>query len=62
MRTILGWTPGLRTLVSSGVLPCGCLAGTYETWTKQVVTIVDEKSSTCPHADHDKNAILAGSW
>lgn len=57
-RTILGWTPGLRTLVSSGVLPCGCLAGTYETWSQQIVTIVDEKSGSCPHADHDKNAIL----
>jgi hypothetical protein len=30
-------------------------------WSRELVTIVDEKSDACPHADHDKNAILAGS-
>lgn len=56
-RTILGWTPGLR-IISGGVLPCGCLAGTYETWSKDVVTIVDERGARCPHDLHQINAIL----
>lgn len=58
VRTILGWTPGLRNLISGGVLPCGCLAGAYETWTKKVVTIVDERGVNCPYDQHQTNTIL----
>lgn len=56
-RTILGWTPGLRTLVGGRVLPCGCLTGIYNTWTGDVVAIVDAPSDACPHA-HCEHAIL----
>jgi len=41
------------------VLPCGCLVGTYETWTKDMVTIVDERGSACPDERHRKDAILS---
>jgi hypothetical protein len=54
----MGWTPGLRNLVSGGVLPCGCLVGTYETWTRRVITIVDERASACGDDRHQANAIL----
>jgi hypothetical protein len=57
-RTILGWTPGLRNLVSGTVLPCGCLVGTYETWTRSLITIVDERGRGCGDDHHQANAIL----
>jgi hypothetical protein len=57
-RTILGWTPGLRHLVSGSVLSCGCLAGTYETWTGEAVTIVDARGSACRDDRHQTDAIL----
>jgi hypothetical protein len=57
-RTILGWTPGLRSLVSGAVLPCGCLVGTYETWTQSLITIVDERGTECGDDRHQANAIL----
>ena len=56
--TIGGWTPGVRVLVEGRVLSCGCLAGRYETWTKDVVTILDEPAKTCPIESHVKNAVI----
>jgi hypothetical protein len=57
-RTILGWTPGLRALVGGRVLPCGCVAGIYETWMKDQVTILDARGHTCSVAGHAENAVL----
>ena len=57
-RTIGGWSPGLRTLVGSQVLPCGCLAGVYETWSNQQVTIVDSHCQACTLSAHETNHIL----
>jgi hypothetical protein len=48
----------LRNLVSGGVLPCGCLVGTYETWARRVITIVDERGHACHDDRHQANAIL----
>jgi hypothetical protein len=56
--TIAGWTPGVRTLVEGRVLPCGCLIGTYETWTRKLVTIVDARGDTCSDGAHAMNAIV----
>lgn len=58
VRTILGWTPGLRTFLSGRVLPCGCLTGTYETWTQGTVTIIDARGCNCPNAGHQTNVIV----
>jgi hypothetical protein len=44
--------------VSGTVLPCGCLAGRYATWTNHVVTIVDARGVACLDAHHATNAIL----
>jgi hypothetical protein len=56
--TILGWTPGLHSLISGRQLPCGCLVGTYETWGRDVVMIVDAHSDACHDEHHEPNAIL----
>jgi hypothetical protein len=56
--TIAGWTPGVRTLVEGRVLPCGCLTGTYETWTGGLVTIIDARGDRCPNRAHATNVIV----
>jgi hypothetical protein len=40
---------GLR----SQVLPCGCLAGVYETYDRRIVTLLDEKSPGCADPTHE---------
>jgi hypothetical protein len=54
--TILGWTPGLHSLVTSRRLPCGCLTGTYLTWRGSLVAIVDSHVDGC--VKHRANLIL----
>jgi hypothetical protein len=56
--TIGGWSPGLRTLLGTRMLGCGCLAGVYETWSNEQVTIIDTRGRTCPIATHETNGIL----
>ena len=34
-------------------LPCGCVAGVYETYDGEVVTLVDERDSTCQIDTHE---------
>jgi hypothetical protein len=40
-------------------LPCGCVAGTYQTWSGIVLTIVDAPGPACPHADHREHWVIA---
>jgi hypothetical protein len=40
--------------VSSRFLPCGCLAGVYETYGGAIVTIVDSKSASCGDSAHEE--------
>jgi hypothetical protein len=40
------------------VLPCGCVVGTYETWSRGLITIVDERGRSCRDDRHQANAIL----
>ncbi len=58
-RSLMGWTPGLRSLVSGRVLPCGCVAGVYETWTRSLVTILDERDVRCQNPGHAVHEILS---
>ncbi len=58
-RSLMGWTPGLRSLVSGRVLPCGCVAGVYETWTWSLVTILYERDAGCQNPGHAVHEILA---
>jgi hypothetical protein len=38
--------------LGSQLLPCGCLAGIYETYGGPVVRIVDVKGDDCPESGH----------
>ena len=58
VRSILGWTPGLRTLLGGRVLPCGCLAGTYQTWSNRVVVILDARYEGCGDEGHRLHLVL----
>jgi hypothetical protein len=42
----------LRGLTSC-VLPCGCVAGVYETYDGEVLTLLDERESTCQIDTHE---------
>jgi hypothetical protein len=39
--------------LTSRILPCGCVAGVYETYDGTVVTLVDERESTCQTNTHE---------
>jgi hypothetical protein len=38
--------------LTSRLLPCGCVAGIYETYDGKVVTLLDERQSSCEDANH----------
>jgi hypothetical protein len=38
--------------LSSRLLPCGCLAGVYETYDGAIVTILDARAATCADPTH----------
>ena len=38
--------------LSSRVLPCGCMAGVYETYDGETVVILDVRGPACVTADH----------
>ena len=44
--------------LSSRLLPCGCLAGIYETYDGNVVTILDERDETCRDRRHVNGNVL----
>jgi len=39
--------------LTSRVLPCGCVAGIYETYDGPVVTLLDEREATCQIDGHE---------
>jgi hypothetical protein len=42
-------------------LPCGCLAGIYETYRDEIVTIVDAPGPACEHPRHLAGSVLPAS-
>jgi hypothetical protein len=40
--------------LSSRFLACGCLAGVYETYGGEIVTIVDAKAPACADSAHEE--------
>ena len=44
--------------LSSTCLPCGCLAGVYETYDSTVVTILDAKGTACPSSSHREGRVI----
>ena len=57
-RSILGWTPGVRSVGRGRVLRCGCLAGVYEVWTGDVVVMIDAWSVRCTEPQHAEHLVL----
>jgi hypothetical protein len=47
----------LRGLSSKG-LPCGCVAGVYETYDALIVTIIDAKGTGCDVQSHREGKIV----
>jgi hypothetical protein len=39
--------------LTSRLLPCGCIAGIYETYDGETVTLLDDRHADCSHADHE---------
>jgi hypothetical protein len=44
--------------LSSRFLPCGCLAGVYETYGGEIVTIIDAKAPRCVDSAHESGKPL----
>jgi len=38
--------------LTSRLLPCGCIAGIYETYDGEVVALLDERQATCRDRAH----------
>jgi hypothetical protein len=45
--------------LSSRTLRCGCTAGVYETYSGQVVTVIDATGRGCSAQDHRAGATLS---
>lgn len=48
----------IRRGLGSRRLPCGCLAGIYETYRDEIVTIVDVPGAGCDHPRHLAGTVL----
>jgi hypothetical protein len=48
--------------LSSRLLPCGCVAGIYETYDGDVVTILDERATSCLDPRHADGNVLPEAW
>lgn len=44
--------------IGSRLLPCGCLAGIYETYADTTVTIIDARGEHCDNAGHTVDGVM----
>ena len=44
--------------VGSRLLPCGCLAGIYETYADTTVTIIDARGEHCDNVEHTIGGLM----
>lgn len=44
--------------LGSRLLPCGCLAGIYETYADTTVTIIDARGEHCDNVKHIENGVM----
>jgi hypothetical protein len=51
----------IRRGLGSRRLPCGCVAGIYETYRDEIVTIVDAPGAGCGHRGHVAGGVLVTS-
>jgi hypothetical protein len=47
--------------LGSQLLPCGCLAGVYETYAGSTVSIIDARGDQCDIADHRPGVVVTTS-
>ncbi len=59
-RPTRGLNAKMRILrgLSSRVLPCGCLAGLYETYDSEIVGILDARGLSCADSSHEPGQTL----
>lgn len=43
-------------VVGSGLLPCGCFVGLYETYSGPTVQVIEEQGVKCTEPDHEPGA------
>ena len=48
----------IRRGLSSRHLPCGCVAGIYETYRDEVVTIIDVRGERCAESGHSDGHVV----
>ncbi len=46
-------------VVGSGLLPCGCFVGLYETYSGPTVQVIEEKGLSCTDPAHAPGAQIA---
>ena len=46
--------------LTSRLLKCGCVAGIYETYDGEIVTLIDERQSTCSDSSHENGNRIPG--
>jgi hypothetical protein len=51
----------IRRGLGSRRLPCGCVAGVYETYGDEIVTIIDVSAPICADPTHHTGNVLTGS-
>ena len=39
--------------LTSRLLPCGCIAGIYETYDSEIVTLLDDRHPDCANTSHE---------
>ena len=44
--------------LSSRLLPCGCVAGVYETYEGEIVTIIDAPGPSCADTAHAEGNVI----
>ena len=49
----------LRRCLRGMPLPCGCLAGVYETYAGGAVAVIDVVGPSCAGVGHDVNVVVA---
>ncbi len=49
---------GLRRCVRGMTLSCGCVAGVYETYAGDAVTVIDVPAPSCAGRGHDVNVLV----
>ena len=45
--------------LNSRLLPCGCIAGIYETYDGDVVTLLDDRHESCTDPTHQNGAQIS---